>query len=218
MKYLDDFIGMLFPNLCHLCGNNLFRHEKSLCSLCIYKLPKTNFHLHQNNPVYKIFWGRVPINAAASFLHFKKKGMVQSLIHQFKYKGKKDIGFLLGKLYGYELMQSKRFEEIDLIIPVPLHRKKLLKRGFNQSAVFASGLSNSMNIKMDANNLSRSVFSETQTKKSRLERWKNVEHVFRLKRPEELQEKKFYWWMMWSPPVQQWKPVFRHCKRQAGCR
>ncbi|MCF8349809.1 MAG: ComF family protein [Bacteroidales bacterium] len=116
--------------------------------------------------------------------------MVQSLIHQFKYKGKKDIGFLLGKLYGYELMQSKLFEQIDLIIPVPLHRKKLLKRGFNQSAIFASGLANSMNIKMDTNNLSRSVFSETQTKKSRLERWKNVEHIFRLKHPEDLCEKK----------------------------
>ncbi len=189
MKFLHDLILLFYPNVCILCGNTLFKNEQTVCTLCIYKLPKTNFHLVQNNPVNKIFWGRVNIQHASSFLYFRKKGMVQKLIHTFKYKNRKDIGILLGKLYGHELRESKLFDDVECIIPVPLHKKKLLERGYNQSLLFAYGLKESMDVEVLDDILYRKKHSATQTRKGRFERWENVEAIFELKNTEKIQNK-----------------------------
>lgn len=149
--------------------------------VCIFKLPKTNFHKDKENPIAKIFWGRVSVESAASFYSFGKGGKVQHLIHQLKYKGKKEVGVSVGKLYGQELKASDNFNLIDIIVPVPLHKKKLRKRGYNQSQYFAEGLSQTMNVDTDCKSLFRALASETQTRKSRFNRWKNVESVFQLK-------------------------------------
>lgn len=189
MKLLNDFISLLYPKICILCGNTLFKNEEIACTLCLYKLPRTNFHLLEENPVSKVFWGRVKVEHASSFLYFRKKGIVQTLIHHFKYKGRKDIGVFLGKLYGHELSESKLYDEIDYIIPVPLHKKKLLSRGYNQSDMFAYGLNESMGIEVLSDILYRKKHSSTQTKKSRFERWENVEEIFELKEAERIRNK-----------------------------
>jgi ComF family protein len=184
-----DFISLVFPEICSSCGKNLFKNEISLCTHCLYHLPKTNFHLENDNPVAKIFWGRINIEAAASFYTFNKGGKVQHLIHQLKYKGQQHVGTTIGKLYGQELLNTPDFNSIDLIVPVPLHKTKQRKRGYNQSACFAQGLAMAMNRETDSTVLFRSFSSQTQTKKSRFTRWKNVETIFYTKIDERLQYK-----------------------------
>jgi len=178
---IKDFLALIFPHVCVACGKPLYKTENCICMLCIYHLPKTNFHLDKENPIAKIFWGRVEIVAAASYYSFTKGGKVQHLIHQLKYKGQKEIGVTLGKLYGIELKESVDFQKVDLIIPVPLHKNKLRKRGYNQSESIAEGLSKGMGIPTNFKSLVRAVASESQTRKSRFNRWKNVESVFQVK-------------------------------------
>ena len=181
MTLLNDFLSLIFPRVCHACGNLLFKNEEVICISCLYKLPKTNFHLEKENSITEIFAGRIKFESATSYLYFVKAGKVQHLIHQMKYKGIKEIGIFLGELYGNELKKSELFNTIEVVIPVPLHKTKLKKRGFNQSELFARGLSSSMKINLDTKNLYRKIASETQTRKTKFERWKNVEDIFDLK-------------------------------------
>ncbi|MCK6649934.1 MAG: ComF family protein [Bacteroidia bacterium] len=186
---LNDFISLIYPKNCASCGNSLFKHEECLCTFCRYHLPKTNFHLQTGNPVEKLFWGRADLVSAAAYYAFGKGGKVQHLIHQLKYNGKKEIGLTIGKLYGHELKQSRKYETVDTIIPVPLHDKKKKKRGYNQSEYFAEGLSKSLNISTDTTTLIRGNESETQTKKSKYSRWQNVESIFHVVEPGKLENK-----------------------------
>ena len=184
-----DFLSLIFPKVCFSCGKSLYKSEKCICVYCLSHLPKTNFHLYSDNYLMKLFWGRADIFSAASLYVFLKGGKVQHLIHQLKYRGKKEIGISIGKYYGKELKSSPFFNKADVIIPVPLHPKKFKSRGYNQSEIFAQGLSESLKIKNENNLLIRTHISETQTKKSRFARWKNVESVFKIIQPEKLQGK-----------------------------
>ena len=141
-------------------------------------MPKTNFHKVRGNMIEKSFWGRFPIEYATSYFFFLKNSDFQHLLHALKYKGRHDIGEYLGKRFGSELIRQPEFNHFDAIIPVPLHRDKLKKRGYNQSEMIAKGLSKSMRIPVDTKSLTRTSFTETQTKKSRIERWENVKSVF----------------------------------------
>jgi ComF family protein len=178
---LNDFISLIFPELCASCGNNLYKNEDIICTWCVYHLPKTNFHLYNDNPIAKIFWGRINIHSAAAFYGFNKGGRVQHLVHQLKYKGRKEIGHALGKLYGSDLKKAENFCSVQTVIPVPLHPKKIKKRGYNQSEAFASGIAESMAAEPDFKTLYRAKESETQTKKTRFSRWENVETIFQLR-------------------------------------
>jgi ComF family protein len=186
---VNDFLSLIFPKVCYACGKNLFKKEDCICLYCHYQLPKTNFHLDADNPVVKLFWGRVNIYSASSLYLFNKGGKIQHLIHQLKYRGKKEIGVSLGKFYGQELKTSPLFSLSAIIVPVPLHKNKLKKRGYNQSEAFAQGLAESMGIENCSDALIRTHLSQTQTKKSRYERWKNVEEIFQVLAPDKLEGK-----------------------------
>ena len=186
MLWIEDLFSLIFPRICACCGNSLWKHEEIVCTSCKYHLPKTGFHLERDNPVARVFWGRVPIESAAAYLYFNKGSRVQQLVHQLKYKDRKDVGIWLGKQYGHLLRYSPFFDHVDLIIPVPLHKKKIMKRGYNQSEQFAIGLSESMKIPMEARILVRGKHTETQTKKSRFSRWENVKDIFLIEYPEKL--------------------------------
>jgi ComF family protein len=176
--WLNDVLNLFYPNVCQACGIALNQQEHVICISCQVKLPKTGFHLHDDNPVSRIFWGRVNLYSATSFLFFNKGGNVQKLIHSLKYRNKKDVGELLGALFGYELNKSSLFKNVNVVVPVPLHPKKFNKRGFNQSEMIASGISRAMDIPTDFNNLVRLVNTDSQTRKSRYSRWENVKDVF----------------------------------------
>jgi ComF family protein len=186
MLWIDDFISLVYPKICAICGNSLWKSEETICQRCDYHLPKTNFHLESDNPVSRLFWGRVNIEAATAFLYFNKGNAVQELIHKLKYKGRKDIGVLMGSRYGLYLRNSCLFRDISWIIPVPLHKKKFAQRGYNQSELFALGLSSVMRVPVENNELVREKVTETQTRKSRFKRWENVSEKFVIQNPQKL--------------------------------
>jgi ComF family protein len=186
MNFIHDFISLIYPNICASCGNSLWKHEKIICTFCDLHLPRTDFHLDQDNPVSRIFWGRVMIESAASLYYFNKGNRVQHLVHQLKYKGRKDIGICLGEKYGQMLRNSPLFDTVNLIVPVPLFKKKLMQRGYNQSEQFAEGLSRTMHIPYDGRVLLRTRATETQTRKSRFRRWQNVDGLFAVTDPAKL--------------------------------
>ena len=187
MNYLydvwDDFISLLFPRLCYACGNHLLRNESLICTECYVVIPRTNYHKEENNPVAQLFWGRCQIEKAATFSYYNKGTRIRNLIHNLKYKGVKEIGYELGRIYGSSLGKSGFTGDIDLIIPVPLHPDKERMRGFNQSEIISLGIAEATELPVDVKSLTRNIGSATQTKRSRYERWTNVEGIFKVSDP-----------------------------------
>jgi ComF family protein len=181
-----EFIHLFFPRLCPACSNALLSKETLICFACKHRLPKTNFHLVADNPVSRLFWGRVPLAGASAYFYFRKEGRVQRLFHELKYRGGAEIGREVGRMYGKELLQSPVYSSAELIIPVPLHPAKLALRGYNQSDVFGEGLSEILSGQLSTDSLIRAVNTETQTRKGRFERWENVETVFKVENTEKL--------------------------------
>jgi len=180
----DDFISLLFPRLCYACGEPLLRNENLICTGCYVVIPRTNFHTDSDNPVAKLFWGRCLIEKAAAFSFYNKGSRVRNLIHNLKYRGIEEIGYLLGRMYAQSLKSSGFTSDIDLIIPVPLHPSRKRVRGFNQSDLIARGIADVTGLSVSASSLSRIKSSTTQTKRSRYERWTNVEGIFHVTEPE----------------------------------
>ena len=189
VSYLDDFLSLIYPRLCHACGQSLYLNEEVLCTRCLYQLPQTHSHLQKGNSVEKVFWGRFQITSACARYYFRRETKVQHLLHQFKYKKAPEIGTYIGRIYGAELHKSPLFNSIDVIIPVPLHKSKLLKRGYNQAAVFAHGLSIGMRVPVDEQSLTRIYASESQTRKTRIRRWENVKTIFAINNAPQLEGK-----------------------------
>jgi ComF family protein len=185
MNYLydlwDDLLSILFPRICYACGNQLLRNEFLICTECYVLIPRTNYHLEEDNPVARLFWGRCRIERAAAFSFYNKDSRIRKLIHNLKYKGIKEIGSELGKIYGESLIKSDFLSGIDIIIPVPLHQSKKRIRGFNQSEIISEGISSATGIPVERESLLRITVTETQTRRSRFERWVNVEGIFSVK-------------------------------------
>jgi ComF family protein len=179
----DDFISLLFPRLCYACGNHLLRNENLICTECYVVIPRANYHKENTNPVAQLFWGRCMIEKAAAFSFYNKGSRIRNLIHNLKYRGIKEIGYELGRVYGLSLKSSGFTSDIDLIIPVPLHPAKKRIRGFNQSDVISTGIAEVTGLPVDTTSLVRTEVSATQTKRSRYERWTNVEGIFHVPDP-----------------------------------
>ncbi len=175
---INDLLELFFPTLCITCGSRLASGENFLCFDCWQDLPVTNFHLNQENKVSQLFWGRTQIHSATAYFSYKKGSKYQKLIHFLKYKGMKELGFEVGQRFGFILKESENFQSADIVVPVPLHPKKFKSRGYNQSDWIARGIAKSMEIPVSTNNLHRKIFTPTQTRKNRFERWQNVEGIF----------------------------------------
>ena len=187
MNYLydlwDDFISLLFPRLCYACGNHLMRNERLICTECYVVIPRTNYHNLEDNPVAQLFWGRCRIEKAAAFSYYNKGSRIRTLIHNLKYRGIREIGYELGRIYGLSLKAAGYTKDIDLIMPVPLHPEKMRLRGFNQSETISDGIADVVSLPVDIKSLERTIVSATQTRKSRYERWTNVEGIFKVADP-----------------------------------
>ena len=180
LGFIEDFVALFYPRLCLACSQNTPPKNDFICLLCQYKLPKTNYHLEKENKFTERFWGRLELQTGAALYHFSKGGRTQQLIHNLKYQNKRELGVKLGELYGELLAQTPWFQSVDLIVPVPLHPKKLHKRGYNQSDQFAMGLSTSLQKPWSGKVLLRKSYTESQTHKSRFERLQNVFNAFAL--------------------------------------
>ena len=181
---ISDLVSLIFPKTCIHCNQSLVSSENVLCTTCKIDLPRTNDHQNPENDLIKKFAFEPKVIHASSFLYFSQGGIVQKLLHQLKYQNRKDIGTQIGEWYS-EFIDY----QVDMIVPVPLHRSKLKKRGYNQSEYFANGLSKKLGIEVDAKSVVRTIATTTQTKKSKVRRWTDLESVYAVKDPDSLSDK-----------------------------
>ncbi len=181
--WFEDLVGLIFPKTCVHCGLELNKRENSLCISCEYKLPRSNYHRIPDNPVADKFRGRLPIKSGFSFLRFTQGNMAQTLMHELKYRQREDLGERLGKLFGSVLLIDDQ-PAPDLIIPLPLHESKKRKRGYNQCDSIVQGMSEVIKTPFQTDVVKRVVANPSQTRKSRFDRWENVERIFEVSKPE----------------------------------
>ncbi len=184
-----DFLNLFYPRICHICDKILINNELVICTNCRHELPVTNFPPDNDNPVKKVFYGRVKLEYASSLLLFQKKGNVQKLMHQLKYRGHREISKFLGQWMGATLAEASLLSKVDAVIPVPLHKKKLRSRGFNQVEDFGKEIASSLDVPYMDNVLLKRSFTTTQTFKARLSRWGNIEETFVLANPDLIHNK-----------------------------
>ncbi|OCB73035.1 comF family protein [Flavobacterium glycines] len=174
----QSIINLFFPKSCSGCDALLLTNEKVICSICRHNIPLTNHHLSIENEAFRKFYGRIPVEHASAFLYFHKKGIVQKLIHNLKYKGHEEVGTLLGEWYTEDLKEIISSLKTDEIIPVPLHPKKYRERGYNQVTTFGKSLAEKLELNYNETILFRKVYSKTQSKKNLLGRTEGIETIF----------------------------------------
>jgi ComF family protein len=189
-EWLHAFGSLFFPHLCAGCSSNNIARDEAICFKCIAHFPITGFANQPGNPIEKIFWGRIPVSAACCQFYFTRSSTVQHALHALKYKNNKEAGIVMGRLLGYSLKQSSRFSNIDAIVPLPLYPKKEKSRGYNQAKIIAEGIQEALNIPVITDAVVRIKYTDSQTNKNRIDRWKNVGDVFSLQKPELLKGKK----------------------------
>lgn len=182
-SWIDPIFWLYFPKNCPACGRPLRLFGANICGRCSQNLPETHFFEAPNNPIEKIFYGRLPINAGAAAWYFHKNSALQALLFQLKYKSNKEVGLFIGKQMGALLAASERFSSIDALVPVPLHPEALSKRGFNQAALICEGIGQVWHKPVLTGAIARTKHTPTQTKQTRAERWDNMETAFTIKDP-----------------------------------
>lgn len=186
-----SLLYLFFPPICAGCKTVLIANENVICTKCRHEIPLTQHHLNPENEAFKKFYGRIPVEHVSALLYFHKKGIVQELIHSLKYRGQEDIGTALGEWYAEELKSHQQLQNVDSIIPVPLHPKKLRERGYNQVSQFGNALAKSLQIPINNEILFRQVYSKTQSQKNRLGRTEGIDTIFDVKFTESDHNKHF---------------------------
>lgn len=185
ISFWSRLTNLISPRSCTICGNRLGLAEDILCGNCNLHLPRTHYILQpQDNEMAQLFWGRLSVERAVALIHYNGGSQVSNIIYQLKYGSRPDTGLAMGQLMGIELLPYQFFQDIDLIIPIPLARSRRLQRGYNQSQLIAEGVSLSTGIRMSDSIVCRSINTPTQTHKDRWERADNVEDAFTLLHPE----------------------------------
>lgn len=184
-----SIVNLFFPKVCYACLNLLNDNEDSICIDCRHDLPVTNFHFDDNDAVKKVLYGRAKVENGTALFRFEKKGLVQQLIHGLKYRGYENIGGLLGNWLGGELKTVESYNTVDVVIPVPLHKKKLKKRGYNQVAKFGQCIAKALNKDYKDDVLLKVTNTKSQVNKKRFARWNNNEELFTLKNTNAIENK-----------------------------
>lgn len=180
---LAALLHLFYPRYCLGCLTDLPMEQALICPVCEYSLPATGFEKLADNPVEKIFHGRLHLQAGSATYFFSKDSLLQDLIFALKYRNQKEAGTWLGIKMGGWLAASKRFETVDCIIPLPLHPEKIFIRGYNQAQLIADGISSSWKKPVFSNAILREKFTSTQTKQNRDNRWLNMQNVFTVRDP-----------------------------------
>lgn len=188
-SYWESFVSILFPPLCVSCENVLLYQEEFICTTCRFHLPINDHYLFKQNEITQRLLGKAPIDAGAAYLSFSKSSLVQVMIHKLKYSKDHRVGIYLGNCFGKELLASPFYTNIDVVVPVPLHRKKQRIRGYNQSEYIAQGIAQTMMLPVNQVDFIRVIDTETQTRKSRIERHDNVEKAFSCRKPSAFEHK-----------------------------
>ena len=175
---VKNLLNLFFPKVCYACNNLLLDNEKQICTICRHDLPVTNYHFDDDETIKKVLYGRVNLELATALLKFEKKGIVQQLIHNLKYRGHENIGKVLGEWLGNELKSLEVYNSIEMVVPVPLHKRKLRKRGYNQVETFGRELAKALEVEYIDNVLIKTSRTKTQVFKKRMARWNDTNEVF----------------------------------------
>lgn len=186
---LIDLVRLFFPPCCITCGDALSTGEECLCFPCLQNLPKIRYTPSEANEIEKRFWGKIPIEHATSYFHYTKGSDFDKILFELKYHGKKEIGEIMGRYMSKSLLDSGFFQGIDIIVPIPLHKKRYKKRGYNQSEWLAKGVSAITRIPMNITSVKRTIPNSTQTHKNKWDRWEDVQNIFTIISPDEIQGK-----------------------------
>lgn len=178
-EYLNQVLDVLFPPECHVCGHTLSHGERFICASCRTSLPRTGYHRIADNAMEKRFMGRFPFRSASGHFFYSRGSSVAGLIHDFKYRGYPGLARELGHIVATELLTTPFLADIDIILPVPLHWRKRLVRGYNQSSHFATGISDITGIPV-GDNLRALRYHPTQTSLTREERFRNTSGAFKV--------------------------------------
>jgi len=178
---IQALADLIYPPCCPACGNVLIRNERAICIHCLQSLPRTQFHLDPENEVAALLWGRFPFQYATAFIYFQKGSRYQNILHAIKYRGQKELGYHMGRLFGLELRDSP-FAAVTLVHPVPLHPRKMRQRGYNQSEWIARGVAEALQVRFETSLLIRTENTVSQTSKNRFDRYRNVSGAFSVKK------------------------------------
>lgn len=179
-SYLAD---LFFPRVCPVCGRALNAQEGYVCDMCMVDLPRTGYHEREFNAVEQLFAGKVRIERASGYFFYERGGNYASILHDIKYHNQPLLGEWMGRQFALETAGSELWNGIDLIVPVPLHRNKLIARGYNQSEYIARGIASVMGCRVESI-VTAVKEHETQTSKGLHERLLNTEGIFAVKQPE----------------------------------
>lgn len=180
MGALRDIFNLFFPPLCPMCGEKMEHGSGIICARCRWEIPLTGFGSQIENPVCKMFWGHLPIVNASAFAYFIQDGRFRRLIHSFKYRDAWRLAYDMGLWYGHELREGGLYADVDIVVPVPLHLRKRLKRGYNQSEYIARAIAKALSVEVDTRSVVRRVHNKSQTQRKKSERWDNVKGIFKV--------------------------------------
>lgn len=189
MSIVRDILRLIFPDLCYHCGEPLVGDERNLCTLCLSKIPWAHNASHPDNDTELRLVGRIHVVAAASLLQFHKGNVTQSIVHQIKYHGNTQLAHQFGLILGEELKASHRFDDIDIVAPVPLHWWRRMRRGYNQSQILAAEVAKVLQCSLSVHNIYRRRHTPTQTHKNRQQRIDNMASAFAVRHPEQFEGK-----------------------------
>ena len=181
-----DAMSLLMPRTCLICGRPLLENEGSVCVACRYNIPLTGFSKRKDNPVKLIFENIMPVESATAMFWFVGGTEWQRIIHKFKYSGRWFFAQKMGEWLGEELRDSGNFDDVDLIIPIPLHFRRRLVRGYNQSEQLALGVGRKLGVRCDFGSVRRCRYNDSQTSKMEAERWENVDSIFEVRSAKKL--------------------------------
>lgn len=174
--------NLVAPKQCVMCGCRLAVGEDVVCTSCNLDLPRTNYHEKPyDNEMAKLFWGRMPVEKAAALFFYRARSASSRIVYSMKYLGHPEVGELMGRMAAVEFAKSGFFDDVDLIVPVPLAKKRQRARGYNQSMEIARGVSEITRLPIVADAVVRKSFNGSQTEMNRWQRNENVEDVFTLK-------------------------------------
>jgi ComF family protein len=182
-QWLTHAGALMLPRICPGCGRMMTGFKEVICLRCLTNLPRTGFFEQPDNPVERLFWGRAEVAAAGSQYYFTGGSSIQRILHALKYKGNRNAGQVLGSCLGESLLKTSRFKPLDAIIPLPLHPERQRMRGYNQAECVATGCAEVIGKPVWKGLVLRVKKTETQTKKSRFDRWNNLTGVFALSNP-----------------------------------
>lgn len=171
-------LNLFFPKLCRGCQSELLGNDKEICVQCRHQLPLASFHKTGNDEMLKLFYGRVPVENATALFYFRKNGLTQKFVHALKYRGAEKLGFIFGAWLGKELSESPAYKGIDVVIPVPLHKKKLRQRGYNQVEGFGKEIASALQVPYLDDVLIKITPTKSQVFKEKISRIFSQEEVF----------------------------------------